>query len=431
MNKKLQMKTMKTNKFFLLAVFILSAFVNHGAFAQKDSTINEALNDAERDNKPPGRSVTKFLLTGNAMAFYQTSNWNQNMANNFASASGVSGLSNTYFPGRLMLMPLAKLTDNIFFQGQIEVDPAAGKQGGSAINTAELLFYYKINPYMTAFFGYFNPRFGLYNGILDDFTNRYGTAAVGMNHASGGLTGVGIQGGIQTGTSKINYQIYVANGPALDTAAATKGLMLYAFDNNNSTSAYGGNIGWLPFSNSCLEVDLSTLYKPQTEDAAPNSVGGNIYHNVSTESYAANLNYYHVFYPVIVRLQGEYNSTTISANNGSIAGHPEMGLNYNPAANGGTGGYYSNTQTGWYAGATIRYTGTQNKLVRQLELGARIGAYNPPVNAVWGGNQVNQFTLCLTYWNTYKAPYNLAWDHFTTNGVNNLNVLTFRTIYVF
>jgi len=108
-----------------------------------------------------------------------------------------------------------------------------------------------------------------------------------------------------------------------------------------------------------------------------------------------------------------------------------LGLNYNPAANNGNGGYYSNTQTGWYAGATIRYTGTQNKLVRQLELGARIGAYNPPVNAVWGGNQVNQFTLCLTYWNTYKAPYNLAWDHFTTNGVNNLNVLTFRTIYVF
>ena len=281
----------------------------------------------------------------------------------------------------------------------------------------ELIFYYKVNPYINAFFGFFNPRFGLYNGILDDFTNRYGTAAVGLSLATGGTTGAGIQGGIQTGLSKINYQLYVCNGPALngDTAASNKadGTVGYSFDNNNNTLGYGGNFGWLPFQNSCLEVDVSALYKPKVGDA------GSIYQHVSYEAYSANLNYYHVFSPWIVRAQAEWNTSTLSSFNN--AANPMYDLN--PG--------YSNQLSAWYAGASFRFIGAPNKFIRQLELGGRVGAYNPPTQASWGGAQVTQTTLCLTYWNTYKAPYNLSWDHFTTNGVNNLNVFTFRTIYVF
>jgi hypothetical protein len=178
----------------------------------------------------------------------------------------------------LMLMPLIKLNDKLFIDVQVQVgvnssqgllNSSSGASGaGVALN--EAIIYYRLTPCVNVFAGNFQPRSGIYEGILDDFTNRYATKPVGMNIGVATETGVGIQGGIQCGYSKLLYQLYTANGPQLqiDSAGMTTGTVSYGnYSVNNNNKAIGGEIGFLPFPNSSLEIGVSGQYKQKTGDA--------------------------------------------------------------------------------------------------------------------------------------------------------------------
>jgi len=89
-------------------------------------------------------------------------------------------------------MPLVKLNDRFFLDVQVEIAANPGPGGGAAINLNEAIIYYKVAPALYLFAGNFQPRWGLYEGILDDFTNRYCSDPIGMG--LGAQTESGIPG---------------------------------------------------------------------------------------------------------------------------------------------------------------------------------------------------------------------------------------------
>ena len=95
----------------------------------------------------------------------------------------------------------------------------------------------------------------------EGYLNRFPTNPVGFG--DGGIgpmveNGIGIVGGLQLGVSKLNYDLYLSDGPQLITEdPSMAGNFEYeAFLNNNKNIAFGGRIGFLPLSN-----DFSKLSK--------------------------------------------------------------------------------------------------------------------------------------------------------------------------
>jgi hypothetical protein len=358
-------------------------------------------------NSPQGGGE-KFLLAGEVFTLWQN---NQVKGAPSTNSFGADPLG-------LMLMPLVKLNDRFFLDVQVEIAANPGPGGGAAINLNEAIIYYKVAPALYLFAGNFQPRWGLYEGILDDFTNRYCSDPIGMGLGAQTESGIGIQGGFQAGYSKLSYQFYIANGPQLvvDSSGAANGQMNYGnYTDNNKNKAIGGAIGFLPFSNSSLELNVSGQYTPKTGDA------GSAFENISNTALAASINYYHVFNPIMVRLQGQYEHTqTQNFNLYTDASETTLLVPQ-----------FNNVMSGWYLGATVRASGSENVFISNLELGGRIGTLTLPQNAMWGGNQMNQTTVCLTYWFTWKTPLNIAYDVYTQSGSPTQTALTIRGMWFF
>lgn len=395
---------MKTRKIIILftCLNILSFGVVNTLKAQSDSTA------APIPNSPNGGGE-KMLLAGEAFTLWQNNKVNGLPATNSFGAD----------PLGLMLMPLVKLTNNLFLDVQVEVaaNPAPG--GGAGVSLNEAIIYYHVANGVNLFAGNFQPRSGLYEGILDDFTNRFGTSPVGMGIGVQTESGIGIQGGLQLGYSKLLYQVYAANGPQLvvDSTGALNGEMNYGnYTDNNTNKAFGGEIGLLPFSNSSLEIGVSGQYTPKTGDA------GTPFENISNTAFAGYLNYYHTFSPIMVRVQGQYEYSKTQSFN----------LYKSPGSDTLLVPQFNNQTTGWYGGVTLRLSGSQNVFLSNLELGGRIGQLTLPQNAIWGANgPINQTTVCLTYWFTWKTPVNIAYDIYTQSGSPTQTVLTVRGMWFF
>jgi len=393
---------MKTKKplILLMSLSILSSGLINKAKAQTDSTYVP--------NSPQGGGE-KMLLAGEVFTIWQNNKLQGVPSNNTFGAD----------PLGLMIMPLVKLTDRLFLDVQAEVDanPGVGLGGGASVSLNEAIIYYHLASGVNIFAGNFQPRSGLYEGILDDFTNRYGTEPIGMGIGSATQSGIGIQGGIQCGYSKLLYQLYVANGPRLlvDSTGATNGQMDYGnYTDNNQGKAIGGEIGLLPFSNSSLELGVSGQYTPTTGDA------GSPFENISNSTFAGYINYYHTFNPLMVRLQGQYEYTqTKSFSLDSTATTPYVAS-------------FKNQMSGWYAGITLRLSGSDSRFLSNLEMGGRLGQLTYPKDALWGAaNPWNQTTVCLTYWYTWKTPINIAYDIISQSGSPTQASIVVRGMWFF
>ncbi len=409
---------MKTRKITIKGALLSGGIILNGlcinpVFAQTDSS---ATAPAEVPNKARG-GATKFLLAGKA-----EQSWTNVKTDGSPS-------SHTFYPDALMLMPLVKLNDRLFLDAQFEIDP--NQTGGASINLAEMIVYYRACNALNIFAGNFSPKYGLYMGVMDDFTNRYGTGPIGMNRGPATQTGIGIQGGIQAGYTKFNYQFYIANGPQLLIDSTTQGngnqtgkLNYDSYGDNNNNKAIGGSIGFLPLSNSNLQIDVSGQVAAKTGSL------GSPFESVSSTSWAADLNYYHMFSPLMVRVQAEYNSTMTQNKTYPWKSTTDSTKLLVPA--------FNNQQSGWFVGATLRLAGANNRVLSNFELGGRIGGYIPPqytglptTPAVWGENPEQQTTVCLTYWFTWKTPLNFSYDVVKMTNGPTVTSYTARLIYFF
>jgi hypothetical protein len=131
----------------------------------------------------------------------------------------------------------------------------------------------------------------------------------------------------------------------------------------------------------------------------------------------------------MLRVQAEYNSTTTQ----------NKDYTWKDTSNTLIVPSFKNQLSGWFLGATVRASGSDNVFLSNLELGGRIGAYAPPTYSAastpaiypWGENPESQTTVCLTYWFTWKTPLNLAYDVLKTTNGPTITSYTARFIYFF
>ena len=346
----------------------------------------------------------KFLLTGSASA-------------NFTYTND----GNTFAPMSMMLMPLVKITDRLFVINGLKFENA---DGSLDLGLESLDMYYKVSPALSIHMGKFPAPWG---NVLDmfgeGFVSRFATSPIGLSDdgmAPTDQVGIGILGGLQTGRSKILYNFYLSNGPQLvvDSGASDgnmSGHMSYEnWMDNNKNKAIGGKIGWLPFSNSGLQLDAFGQVASQTGDA------GSLFENVSSTSYGADLNLYQNINPVRVRLMAQYESTQTS------------NAMYSAMQDTSTFIYtYNNNGNSWYAATTIRPVGLENKFLSNIEIGGRYVTYTPPQNALWGGKPQTHTTLMLTYWFTWASQINFGYDIISQQGSPTMNSFNVRTLFKF
>ncbi len=323
------------------------------------------------------QGLNKFAVFGNAEMIYFADKHN----NNF---------------GEVNFKPifLWKISEKLF----VEAEPEFETGGGSLnIGLEYANMCYIVNPYLILHAGRFLPKFGSYRGRMGEaFINRFSSAPVGFGDGGIGTmneVGVGAQGGFGTGSAKINYELYAANGPQILTNPDEAGQFDYeSYAANSNAKAIGGRIGILPFSNSSLEIAYSFQNKNKTGEP------GTPYENVSLIMQAVDLNYWgHLkVIKTDVRVMGEWK-------------HQKASDAFYYRADSST--YtFKNSPTAYYIAATLRPSHVANEFIRNIELGGRYSKFIRSADAAWGGD-TDQFALSLDYWLKWNTVVKLTWQH--------------------
>lgn len=289
---------------------------------------------------------------------------------------------------------LWKIADNLF----VEAEPEFETGGGSldiGLEYANMCLF--VNRYLTLHAGRFLPKFGAYRGRMGEgFINRFATDPVGFGDGGIGAmneVGIGAQGGFGVGSAKLNYDLYVSNGPMLLTDPENAGQFEYeGYTGNNNGKAIGGRIGLLPLSNSSLEVAFSFQEKKHTGDA------GTPYEGVGLHMQAVDLNYYEHITPLQsdLRLIGEWKHQKV-----------DNAIYYKADS---TTYSFTNEPWAYYAEATIRPSHVHNVFIHNLELAGRYSYFKRPVDAPWGGSNTHQFALSLDYWLHWNSLVKLTYQ---------------------
>ncbi|MEI7802462.1 MAG: hypothetical protein WCI97_07460 [Bacteroidota bacterium] len=346
-------------KLTTLLLFSLMLFASYCVLAQTP------------DSKPdPSSGTNKMMIMGNAEA-------------KFVMDSASSNFTNVNFKPIF----LWRINEKLFVESEVEFETGDGEVG---IGLEYANMCYKLNKYMTIHGGRFLQKFGAYRGRNGEaFLNRLPSDPVGFG--DGGIgpmneVGVGIQGGFPCGPSKMNYDIYVSNGPVLLTDSSEVGQFDYeAYIDNNKGKTYGGHIGLLPFSNSCVELGVSMEHSDKTGDI------GTPFENIGTTMMAYDGSFFHKISPLkgTFRILGEYKSQNTDQIN-----FPDD-----------SAGFYSfkNLSSTFYVAASFRPNLINNKFIRNLEIAGRFSQFTPPANAPWGGAQQTQTAVSLDYWFNWNS----------------------------
>ncbi|MFI5221369.1 MAG: hypothetical protein ACHQK8_03510, partial [Bacteroidia bacterium] len=231
--------------------------------------------------------------------------------------------------------------------------------------------------------------------------------------------GAGIVGGLQVGYSKLSYDLYVSNGPQLiypnpAPGADTRwGQMQYEmFGNNNKSQAVGGRIGFLPLSNSSLELGVSGQYK--------NSTGDTAYTNVSVLFYAVDLSYFKKIDAIgsTVRLLGEYKVMNVG-NGGNYSAYILDSAHSQSV---------TMTSNAWYGQLSIRPTQVENDILKNIEIVGRYSQFTPPAGTatlvpggLWGVDKdvISQLAVGINYWLRWDAVLKFSYTSQDGNYASN------------
>jgi hypothetical protein len=256
---------------------------------------------------------------------------------------------------------------------------------------------YSVSKNVIIYAGRFLPKFGAYRGRMGEaFVSRFPTDPVGSGDGGIGAMneeGLGIQGAFGAGDTKFNYNFYISNGPILLTDTLSAGQFEYeSYVGNNKGKAVGGRIGFLPFSNSCLEIGYSFQTKNKTGDA------GTAYEKVGVNMQAVDFNFYNHINAIKsdVRLIGEWKYQKVD--------------NATYFDSGGNPFTYKNTSSCYYIAGSIRPAHVENEFLHNLELAARYSEFTRPQLAPWGGDNTHQFAISLDYWLKWNCLLKLTYQ---------------------
>ena len=320
--------------------------------------------------------------------------------------SGTNNISDANFS----TIFLYQLSDKLFLESEIEIVTGGGSVE-IGLEHANLVWMIGKNVAFHA--GRFVPHFGLYRGRLGEgFINRFATDPAGFGDGGIGTmeaVGFGLQGGFACGVSKMNYDLWVSDGPQLLTDPANAGQFDYeAYLDNNKNKAIGGRIGFLPFSNSCLELGLSF------ENATKTGAQYSDFEKVGVNMIAVDANFYHQVAPLksTIRLTGEYKMqktdkfdylalAATAEDSSAWLNHPNLNSNFD------------NSSNAFYVSGSIRPTGSESEILRNFELAYRYSQFTPPKDAAWGGIQKIRTVASLNYWLKWNCVLKVAYQQET------------------
>lgn len=248
--------------------------------------------------------------------------------------------------------------------------------------------------------GYFVLPFGIYNkrlaaGWIDKLTSD----PIGMDVA-GSDFGVEVLGGFAMGSTKWSYDISLTNGQQLNNDGTINGVGITAIGNGKTVC---GRIGFLPLSNSSLEIGVSGLMGSL---ANPNSMN---YNNPTTTMYAFDLDYVKNFNPIQINIKGQYSMTLVNAQN-----------YINPVDT--TKTYtFTNATTSAFGQISIRPAQVKNKILKNLELAFRYVDYTTPQNSTWGQNY-NEEDVSLDYWLSWRTVLKIGYESIKSDGTSSVSI---------
>jgi|WetSurMetagenome_2_1015567.scaffolds.fasta_scaffold75142_3 hypothetical protein len=381
-------------RIFFLVLFALSLIMNSALTAQTDTTSS----DLNYQSLKSGN--TKSMITGSAFATF-TYDKDNPVKTNF-SATGFSPIF------------LWKLSDRLFFESELEIAIEDGEVG---IDLEYGKISYVLNKYMAVGVGRMISPFGAFGERLEAaFVERFpngpllmhhedGTNAVGPNGAEFGLD---VRGGLPLGNLKMNYAVYISNGPSIDHTGA---LEYENFTDNNSNKAVGGRIGLLPFQNSSFEIGVSgnTGIAGGAEDS--------LYKDVRATAYAIDLSYVKDLQVLKSRIniKGQYNAVSVDKANYFDEGGSEY--------------TFDNHSEVYYGVLSIRPIMAHSKFLQKLELLARYNSLKYPDAAQWElAGTTTRVDLGVCYWLNWRSGLRLAYEDQKNPDSSNSNQFIIRFV---
>ncbi len=363
------MKKLVSDFFGKFGLSILVVLTTFGLRAQDKATIDKQV-----------KNQKTFALVGYATLNYESSNGN----GGFISA--------TYNP-----IFVYKVNDKLSFNAELELEVEDSWDGALALEFAE--FNYQINNNLAVYGGKFLSPLGAYQSRLHPaWINKSINNPIGIQNELNGVKrlqgdselGFGLRGGFNEGSARLNYDVYLTNGPKVNDDGSVD------FDSsggdNNNAPAFGGRFGILPFANSTFEVGLSG-YTGRAGDV-------NAFSNAKVTLFVIDLSYIKQTTFGIFDLKGQYNNQKVSDEVYPGTVIPSQDFNNNTSAS--------------YLQLAYRFPDSN------FELANRISNLNVPNEVVWGADQT-RYTVTLDYWLNWNAVVKVGYD-FINNDDNVLGV---------
>ena len=318
----------------------------------------------------------------------------------YTNASFISEGKNNSF-GDVGFSPifLWRPANHFFFEGELEME---FEDGQLHFNLEYANINCVLNKYVTFRFGRFLTPFGTFQpSYHPSWINKIPVSPLGFGHDGVGPSseiGVDLTGGIPIGSSKINYNVYVSNGPTLNLGEEEPGeegnLMYENYADNNRNKAIGGRIGLLPFLNSCIELGISV------QSAKPGDEGSD-YEKISTFMYAYDFNCIKQieFLKGTVDAKAQWNF--VNVDNAVYPDHDDTT---------GIATYsYNNKRDVYYAQFAYRPTMSKNDVIKNFEGVVRYSSLNLPEEAK-ENKDLTQLIFGLNYWATWRTVVKAAYQ---------------------
>src|SRR5665213_1335942 len=149
--------------------------------------------------------------------------------------------------------------------------------------------------------GYLVLPFGAYNKRLAaGWINKFASDPEGVAGASD--YAVEAEGGIQAGSMKWSYDVAISNGMMLNPDGTTQSV---GITDNNKNKTITARVGWLPLSNSSVELGASIMTGKVGDAGTKNE-------NIMANLYALDLNIIENVKPFQLNIKGQYSITDIS-----------------------------------------------------------------------------------------------------------------------
>jgi hypothetical protein len=331
---------------------------------------------------------TKFLLTGYAFAGY----------------TDRKGDNSTFSAGFNPIF-IWQLNDRLLFEGEMEYsletprntqDQTGTSETNTSLEYADMT--YILNDYMTVGAGKFKTPLGIFNSRLESkWINKLPDRPLPYDDTVGiaqeASIGAFIRGAVPYGSTKWNYNFYVANGPSLITDNPSQdGMMDFDnFEDNNHNKAVGGRLGFLPIP----ELELG--YSTQIAQVSPPD-----FQNVDALTQAVDASYMKQIESIrgTIDLRTEWVWSDVSNATYTTPSGPLS---------------FDNDRRGYYIQAAYRPTMVKDKALRNLEFVLRYDSLQVPRNAP-GSSTEYRWTPGIDYWITPSTVVKVAYQFVETSG---------------